>query len=75
MLTAVGAQATREQGSACAHRDLACAVLTVAVVPGRAVGGGFSDEVLAVALGFAGGAVLVSLADTLMPEASSTVDR
>jgi ZIP family zinc transporter len=33
--------------------------------PGRGLG----DEVLAVALGFAGGAVLASLADTLMPEA------
>ena len=48
----------------------ACAVLlTVAVVLGRALGGALSDDVLAVALGFAGGAVLASLADTLMPEA------
>jgi ZIP family zinc transporter len=49
---------------------LACAaLLALAVVLGRAVAGGLGDEVLAVALGFAGGAVLASLADTLMPEA------
>jgi zinc transporter, ZIP family len=47
-----------------------CAVLlAIAVVLGRAVGGALSDETLALALGFAGGAVLASLADTLMPEA------
>jgi len=33
------------------------------------VAGGLDDSVLALALGFAGGAVLASLADTLMPEA------
>ncbi len=44
-------------------------VLTVAVVVGRAVGEGLSPGVLAFALSFAGGAVLASLADTLMPEA------
>jgi zinc transporter, ZIP family len=44
---------------------LACALLlALAVVLGRAIGGGLSDELLAVALGFAGGAVLASLADT-----------
>lgn len=49
---------------------IACAVLlAVAVVVGRATASGMSDEVLAVALAFAGGAVLASLADTLMPEA------
>jgi ZIP family zinc transporter len=48
----------------------ACALLlAAAVVVGRAVAGPLSDDVLAVALGFAGGAVLASLADTLMPEA------
>ena len=48
----------------------ACAVLlAAAVVAGRVVAGGMSDEVLSLALGFAGGAVLASLADTLMPEA------
>lgn len=45
------------------------ALLTVAVVAGQALGEALSDGVLAVALGFAGGAVLASLADTLMPEA------
>ena len=69
----VGAVAMRDEGrsgrtvlstwAACA------ALLTLAVIAGRALGGGLSDEVLAVALGFAGGAVLASLADTLMPEA------
>jgi len=49
---------------------LVCAaLLAVAVVAGRALAEPLSDEVLAVALGFAGGAVLASLADTLMPEA------
>lgn len=69
----VGAQAMREQGmrvGAVILTWVACAVLLAgAVVLGRGVGAGFSDEVLAVALGFAGGAVLASLADTLMPEA------
>jgi len=47
-----------------------CALLlAVAVVAGRALAEPMSDEVLSVALGFAGGAVLASLADTLMPEA------
>ena len=44
-------------------------VLTVAVVVGRAVAEGMSPGTLALALSFAGGAVLASLADTLMPEA------
>jgi len=43
--------------------------LAAAVVVGRALGGELSDHVLSVALAFAGGAVLASLADTLMPEA------
>jgi len=48
----------------------ACAVLlALAVVAGRVLAGPMSDEVLSLALGFAGGAVLASLADTLMPEA------
>lgn len=45
------------------------ALLAAAVVAGRALAGPLSDPVLSVALGFAGGAVLASLADTLMPEA------
>ena len=47
-----------------------CAVLlAVAVVAGRALAEPMSDATLSIALGFAGGAVLASLADTLMPEA------
>ena len=47
-----------------------CAVLlAAAVVAGRALAEPLSDEVLSLALGYAGGAVLASLADTLMPEA------
>jgi ZIP family zinc transporter len=69
----VGAVAMREGGQS--RRNvigtwLGCAVLlAVAVVAGRALADPLSDEVLAIALGFAGGAVLASLADTLMPEA------
>ncbi|HEV2786908.1 MAG TPA: hypothetical protein VGV67_11000 [Solirubrobacteraceae bacterium] len=49
---------------------LVCAaLLAVAVVAGRALADPLSDEILSIALGFAGGAVLASLADTLMPEA------
>ena len=69
----VGAVAMRDEGRAgrtVVATWAACAVLlAVAVVAGRALAGGLGDEVLAVALGFAGGAVLASLADTLMPEA------
>jgi ZIP family zinc transporter len=69
----VGAQAMRGEGRSprtVVVTWVACAaLLTLAVVLGRAIGSGLSDEVLAVALGFAGGAVLASLADTLMPEA------
>lgn len=69
----VGAVAMREEGRG--PREVLvvwglCAVLlAVSVVLGRAVAGTLGDPVLAVALGFAGGAVLASLADTLMPEA------
>lgn len=69
----VGAQAMRKEdmgASTVLATWLACAaLLTIAVVAGRALAGPLSDSVLAVALGFAGGAVLASLADTLMPEA------
>lgn len=69
----VGAVAMREGGrprSFVLSMWIACAVLlALAVVIGRAASGGLSDGVLAVSLGFAGGAVLASLADTLMPEA------
>ena len=40
-----------------------------ASVIGRAVAGGLDPSLLAVALGFAVGAAIASLADTLMPEA------
>jgi ZIP family zinc transporter len=69
----VGAVAMREGGQTAASVLLtwtACALLlAAAVVLGRGAASGMSDEVLAVALAFAGGAVLASLADTLMPEA------
>jgi ZIP family zinc transporter len=48
---------------------LCALLLAIAVVAGRALAGPMSDDTLALALGFAGGAVLASLADTLMPEA------
>ena len=69
----VGAVAMRDEG-----RDvkvtmmvwgLCALLLAVSVVAGRALAGPMSDETLSLALGFAGGAVLASLADTLMPEA------
>lgn len=69
----VGARAMRDEGrsvEAVLGIWLICgAVLALSVVLGRGVADGLSPEVLAVALGFAGGAVLASLADTLMPEA------
>lgn len=69
----VGAVAMRESGMrprAVVLTWVACAaLLAAAVVLGRGVAGGLTEEVLAVALAFAGGAVLASLADTLMPEA------
>jgi ZIP family zinc transporter len=49
---------------------LACGVLLAgAVVAGRTLADPLGDSALCVALGFAGGAVLASLADTVMPEA------
>ncbi len=69
----VGAQAMRAEGRSARVVILtwgACAaLLALSVVLGRVLAEPLSDEVLAVALGFAGGAVLASLADTLMPEA------
>jgi zinc transporter, ZIP family len=44
-------------------------VLALAVVAGYGAFGGLDDTALAWPLGFAAGAVLASLADTLMPEA------
>jgi zinc transporter, ZIP family len=69
----VGAVSMRQMGQSGRTVVLtwvACGVvLAAAVVLGRAVAGVLSEHVLAVALAFAGGAVLASLADTLMPEA------
>jgi zinc transporter, ZIP family len=75
----VGAQKMREAGigtRAVMRIWLATAVLlAVAVVLGYAVFSGVSDRALAWPLGFAGGAVLASLADTLMPAAFEEADR
>jgi zinc transporter, ZIP family len=69
----VGAVAMRQEerstGAVMGIWLVCAALLTLAVVFGRGLGAALSEEVLAVALGFAGGAVLASLADTLMPEA------
>ncbi|MGW0160185.1 ZIP family metal transporter [Mycobacterium sp. NPDC003323] len=69
----VGAMAMRNSGMrprAVIGVWVGCAVLlAAAVVLGRLTAGQLGDPVLAVALAFAGGAVLASLADTLMPEA------
>ena len=69
----VGAVKMREAGDspgAVMRVWIACAALLIAaVLVGRGLAGDMSDTVLSVSLGFAGGAVLASLADTLMPEA------
>ena len=69
----VGAVAMRNEGRSASAVIViwsSCALLlTVGVVAGRLLAGALGDPVLSVALGFAGGAVLASLADTLMPEA------
>jgi zinc transporter, ZIP family len=69
----VGAVAMREGGRsprvAIGIWALCGVVLAAAVVLGRAVLSGASHHTLAFCLAFAGGAVLASLADTLMPEA------
>ena len=68
-----GAVSMRDQGRS---RTFAVAVwtatavlLALSVVAGNAVLAGASQETLSVLLAFAGGAVLASLADTLMPDA------
>jgi zinc transporter, ZIP family len=69
----VGAVAMREEGRSTRFVmttwGLCALALALAVVVGRLVAEGLSDPALSLALGFAGGAVLASLADTLMPEA------
>jgi ZIP family zinc transporter len=69
----VGAVAMRRGGRSAPFAigiwSLAAVLLTGAVVFGRGVFAQFPEEHLALPLAFAGGAVLASLADTLMPEA------
>ncbi|MDQ3742395.1 MAG: zinc permease [Actinomycetota bacterium] len=69
----VGAVAMREGGQTARFAigiwAICAVVLALAVVLGRAVLSGASHHTLAFCLAFAGGAVLASLADTLMPEA------
>jgi ZIP family zinc transporter len=69
----VGAVAMRRGGRSAPFAigiwALTAALLTAAVVFGRGVFAQFPEESLAFPLAFAGGAVLASLADTLMPEA------
>jgi zinc transporter, ZIP family len=69
----VGAVAMRRGGRSAPFAigiwTLAAVLLTLAVIFGRGVFAQFPEEHLAFPLAFAGGAVLASLADTLMPEA------
>ena len=69
----VGAQAMTKQGNSATFAigiwTVCALILAIAVVLGRAALSGASENTLAVCLAFAGGAVLASLADTLMPEA------
>ena len=69
----VGAASMKEQGRSSAHvlgLWTACAaLLTVAVVVGAEVLVGSDPAVVSLPLAFAAGAVIASLADTLMPEA------
>jgi len=69
----VGAVAMRRGGRSAPFAigiwALTAVLLTAAVVFGRGVFAQFPEEHLAFPLAFAGGAVLASLADTLMPEA------
>ena len=59
----------RTSGFAIAVWAVTAVVLAVAVVVGNAALSGVGEEPLSVLLAFAGGAVLASLADTLMPDA------
>ena len=69
----VGAIAMRDEGRpprfAIMIWAICALVLAIAVLLGRAALAGVDEHILAVCLAFAGGAVLASLADTLMPEA------
>src|SRR5918998_4386256 len=59
----------RTRGFAIGVWTVTAAILAAAVVGGNAVLSGASEKSLSVLLSFAGGAVLASLADTLMPAA------
>lgn len=69
----VGAVVMRENGRSARYAigiwAVTAVLLAAAVVVGRAALAGAGQETLAFLLAFAGGAVLASLADTLMPEA------
>ena len=69
----VGAVAMRRDGRSPRYAitiwSVCALILAIAVVLGWAALGGASEHLLAFFLAFAGGAVLASLADTLMPEA------
>lgn len=68
-----GAVSMREDGmspaAVLATWTLCAALLAAAVVGGRLAAGGLGPDVMALALAFASGAVLASVADTLMPQA------
>ena len=59
----------RTRGFAIVVWTATAVILTAAVVVGNAALSGASEKSLSVLLSFAGGAVLASLADTLMPAA------
>ena len=69
----VGAVAMRDEGRPPAFAitiwSITAVLLTIAVVLGRGALAGVDERALSFALSFAGGAVLASVADTLMPEA------
>lgn len=69
----VGANAMRDGGRSARYAigiwAGAAVVLAAAVVVGKAVAAAVQDATISLLLGLAGGAVLASLADTLMPEA------
>jgi len=69
----VGAVEMRKEGRSTAATlglwTVCAALLAAAVILGRFALGGVGEDALAFGLAFAGGAVLASLADTLMPEA------
>jgi ZIP family zinc transporter len=59
----------RTSGFAIVVWTITAVVLAAAVVAGNAVLSGVGEEPFTILLAFAGGAVLASLADTLMPDA------